>query len=233
MNERKVITVDGLAGSGKTTLSKLLAKRLGYAFFSSGAVYRAVALLGLNASVDLESEASVLSELKLHKVDIRSDSDGETRAYLDGVCIEKDIRTPEVSEATSIIAKHPKVRGALTEMQRGIFPGQNLVAEGRDMGTLIFPAAILKFFIEVSEGVRMERRMRQLSADRSGGASYVDSELKIQMKVEITERDKRDRERTVAPTVPAEDAVIIDNSGRSLTEVIEIMYDFASKKGLI
>ncbi len=217
---RKVITVDGLAGSGKSTLSKLLAERLGYVHFNSGLLYRVIGYLAIQSGVSRDDEDAVLTVMQQKKISLTK-KDG---LMIDGVtCPEPLIRTPDVSEAASKVAAHPKVREALIELQRTVFPEDNIVAEGRDMGTVIFPNADLKFFVTAATETRVKRRMAQL------GLTDEKSDLIKQIEREIIERDKRDSERAVAPTVAAKDAVQVDNSSLPLAEVVQNMYEKASQ----
>ena len=139
---------------------------------------------------------------------------------------------PEISELTSIAASYPEVRAALVDVQRSAFPGLPIVAEGRDMGTVIFPDAPLKFFLEVAPEVKLTRRIAQLSESKPDMSDQEAKGLKDKMKIEIEERDKRDAERDVSPTLPAEDAHTINNSSEELTRIVEKMYNMALERGL-
>lgn len=221
--ERKVITVDGHAGSGKTTLARRLAERLGYSHFSSGLLYRGLGLLALRHGVALQDEQSLVELLSHHEVAIIADSKGKSILCIDGtVQNESEVQATDVSEASSIVSAFPAVRKALVPFQREAFPGTNIVAEGRDMGTVIFPDAPVKFFVEVDVDTRVTRRLAQIGVSE-------DSEETIRR--EIIERDKRDSERDCSPTKAAEDAVIIDNSS-SLEEVLGRMITVIQNAGL-
>lgn len=230
-NKRIVITIDGLAASGKSTLAKLLAKRLSFAYFSSGLLYRTVGLLWLKNSEIGVSENSVQALLERHSFDVKKGAEFEQEALIDGNIVTNMLFSPEVSQATSQLSALSVVRQHLLDKQRTIFPGDNLVAEGRDMGTVVFPEADLKFFIEVDLPTRIERRVAQMGIDRESLNGF--NLLKRKMEIEIIERDARDIERLNSPTIAASDSIKIDNSRQTLTEVVESMYDFVAKHGLI
>jgi cytidylate kinase len=228
---RKVITIDGLAATGKSSIAQLLAKKLDFAYFSSGLLYRSLGYAVLSGAADINSEASVLKILNNLNLDITLDPSGKNKAILEGKEITAKLYESRVSEASSIVSVYPSVRKYLLEKQRAVFPGTSLIAEGRDMGTVVFADADIKFFIEADLNARIERRLSQIYKDKALGAAELKS-LKQKMEIEIISRDKRDVERSISPTLPAQDAVIINNSRESLTEVVEKMYDFVSKKGL-
>lgn len=233
MATRRVITVDGNAGSGKTTLARALAKRIGYIHFSSGLLYRGAAFLCLSEGVLPTDFHAVIALIRDHVIEIRAGSEQESRLYVDGGDVTDKVAAPEVSEATSLLSTYQEVREALTGAQRTAFQNQNIVAEGRDMGTVIFPGADLKFFVSADEGVRVRRRIEQFLRMNPGLDEATLNQLKEKMKIEIIERDLRDSSRLYAPTRAAPDALLIDNSARSLTEVVDYMYDVVSKKGLL
>lgn len=230
INNRAVITIDGLAASGKSTIAALLAQRLGYTHLNTGAIYRAVACLSRDKGA--QDATGILGVIKAHSIVLNLDADGKGAVLVDGSDISNRIYTPEVSEATSIISAIPEVRTALYDLQRNAFPGHNLIAEGRDMGTVVFPDADLKFFITASVEIRSERRLKQLEESPVKDQSTDTNSLKKKIEIEITERDRRDTERSIAPTKPADGAVMVDNSGQTLTEIIESMYDSVALRGL-
>ena len=230
MEDRNVIAVDGLAGSGKTALSRLLAGKLDYVHLSTGLVYRALGWLALENGVGFEDTPGLLDLLKTHEVEFRSDGKASAALYIDGQRCGPKIHLPEVSEAASVTSRHLAVREALLELQRQAFPGQNIVAEGRDMGTVVFPTARVKFFIQASQEMRIERRLLQLQSELRISNGDTLNSLKKQIEMEILDRDERDSKRLISPTVAAPDAIIIDNSRQTLTEVVQNMYDAVLKR---
>lgn len=228
MLERFVIAVDGLAGSGKTTLSRLLAQKLGFAHLNSGALYRGVAWLAREHGVSARDVSALLSLLATHSLALQQNSNQEGRVIADGRDVTSEIGVPEISEMTSVLSQFQEVRKELFTRQRDAYPGANLVAEGRDMGTIVFPDAPLKFFIRASQAVRIDRRLRQLGLNPATADPNGLKALKRQIEMEIIERDERDSKRPVAPTVAAVDAVEVDNSAETLTDVLQTMYSVAS-----
>ncbi|MCB0339718.1 MAG: (d)CMP kinase [Bdellovibrionales bacterium] len=227
---RKIITVDGLAGTGKTSLAKALAEKLGYRYFSSGSLYRALAWLALENDSDLSNGAELIGLLNSHKLSVEPDaSPFGSQVLVDGFPRESLLHTPEVSEATSKIAVLAEVRERLLDLQREALFEYNLVAEGRDMGTIVFPEADLKFFLTASEEIRLQRRFLQLGGQNEKNEAL---KLKNELNREVSLRDRRDSERALAPTKPAPDAILLDNSHQTLTQTLVNMYDFALKKGL-
>ena len=215
---RTVVTIDGLAGSGKTAIAKALASRLGFAHLSSGMVYRALAALAANNHVKVDDQAALISLLGRSALQI-SDSSAESCIVLVGGCpINLDLYSTEVSRDASIVASLKGVRETLLPVQREAFPGRNLVAEGRDMGTVVFPSAANKYFLETPLEVRAERRLRQM---QGADGRINNNEQRDLVLREMINRDRRDREREVSPTKPATDSVIIDNSDRALADVVE------------
>ncbi len=233
---RNVITIDGPAGSGKSSISALLAKKLGWINLNSGLLYRAAAYSALKTKTSLTDGQALSKLIKTLKIELKEDASGHGALYLNGKLTSEELRTPEVSEVTSKISTVPEVREALRDAQRNAFAGRPLVAEGRDMGTVIFPDAQLKIFLTVSEAARIERRINQLKAESEKNGKVLpeaDIEwLRAQMKIEIQERDARDTGRKVAPLVPASDAVIIDNSSRTLEDTLKEIYELINSRRL-
>lgn len=208
-----VVTIDGPAGAGKSSVAKLLARTLAYRLLDTGAIYRTVALAAKRRDIawtDAEACATIAREL-----DIRFDWIGETNhVFLAGEDVSTQIRTPEVSQGASQVSAHPPVRAALLDLQRRLGGQGGVVVEGRDTGTVVFPHAQAKFFLTATEEERARRRVAELAA--TGAAVDYAQTLK-----EIAERDRRDASRDVAPMVPAKDAVLVDSSRQTLAEVVE------------
>ena len=212
-----VVAIDGPSGSGKGSLASAVASRLGFHLLDSGAIYRLLALKALRESVDLDDEEALV-EL-LDDFDIRFETgDALTRTFLDGADVSQELRQEKTGDAASRVARHPGVRRTLLELQRSFFTPPGLVADGRDMGTVVFPKARFKFFLWASPEIRAERRYKQL-INMGLSANIAD------LLAEIKERDERDRSRSTSPLVPAEDAIVVDSSLLDLTQVIELVLE--------
>jgi cytidylate kinase len=226
MNDPKepVITVDGASGTGKGTVSQLLAKRLGWKFLDSGALYRVLALAAQKHSVALDNEKA--PEVLAEHLDVQfiAQETQHPHIILEGEEVTETIRTEKIGNAASIVAALPAVRASLLSRQRAFRDRPGLVADGRDMGTVVFPDAELKIFLLASPEERALRRYNQL---KERGISVTLSDL---IK-ELQERDKRDQERTVAPLKPAQDAICIDTDRLTVEEVVEtILSEIKLKK---
>lgn len=217
MTTEKIVTIDGPSGAGKSTISQLLAARLGYAYLDTGAMYRAVGLKIEHTNVDC-ANSDALAQL-LAGIDLRLRADGgETRVILDGEDVSEAIRTPEMSMVASRVSAIPAVREKLTALQREIGGRGEVVVEGRDMGTVVFPNAAWKFFLDATAEERARRRVLQL---REKG-QQVDEEATL---AQIIARDRADSSRALAPLKPAADGVIIDSSQMSIEDVVALMAD--------
>ncbi|MBN6079970.1 (d)CMP kinase [Aggregatibacter actinomycetemcomitans] len=209
----KIITVDGPSGAGKGTLCYALAEKLGFALLDSGAIYRVTALAALKSAVDLTDE-SALAELAQHLQIEFVAQDGEVQILLNGENVSGQIRTQEVADAASKVAVFPQVRAALLQRQRDFATtGKGLIADGRDMGTVVFPEAQVKLFLDAGAEERAKRRYNQLQNKGISGNF-------AQILAEIKARDLRDRNRAVAPLKPADDAFLLDSTALSIDEVI-------------
>jgi len=207
-----VITVDGPSGVGKGTISQLLAKNLGWHFLDSGALYRLTALAAVNRGVALEDESAVADIARTLDVEFVATDSGEVKVILENQDVSRDIRTEKAGNNASKVAALPAVREALLQRQRDFAAAPGLIADGRDMGTTVFPQAAKKFFLTASAAVRAERRYKQLK--EKGFDANLNSLIE-----EIEQRDERDRSRSASPLRPADDAVSIDTSDKSIDEV--------------
>jgi len=214
MTEVPVLTIDGPSGSGKGTVSRAAARALGWGLLDSGALYRLVALAGRRRSIALD-DAQRLSQVA-EQFDIRFGSGpaGEEIVWLDGLDVTGDIRTEGAGNDASKVAALPPVRTALLGRQRRFAVPPGLVADGRDMGTVVFPDAPVKIFLTASLGERALRRHKQLK--EKGVAATLAA-----LSLEIAERDQRDITRTASPLVASADAVLLDTTGMSVDAVVE------------
>jgi cytidylate kinase len=221
-----VIAIDGPSGSGKGTVSRAVADRLGWHFLDSGALYRAAGLAATRAGVDLADTPAVAAITRDMDVRFEARAEGDPAIWLNGVESADALRSEAAGAAASAIASRPEVRAALVERQRAFRRPPGLVADGRDMGTVIFSDAPLKVFLTASAGERAVRRHKQLK--EKGMDVTIPTLLR-----EIRARDERDSQRSVAPLRPAEDAVILDSTGMDIKAVVERIVRLASERGLV
>jgi len=216
-----IIAIDGPAGAGKSSVSRALARKLGFIYLDSGAMYRALALYLLEKGADIKNNRRVISCLK--DVEITFDND---RIHLDSRDVSDFIRTPQIDAASSAVSRIPAVRDRLTELQRKIGEKGDIVAEGRDIGSVVFPEADFKFFLTASPEERARRRMVQMEET---GKNIINFEIILQ---QIKKRDKADSIRAIAPLIAADDALVIDSTDLSFDEVLhKILYIIKYKRG--
>lgn len=221
-----VITVDGPSGSGKGTICRLLSSRLGWNLLDSGALYRLTALAARHHGVDLD-DVEALQVLAAH-LDVRfvaSDQNIDVKILLEGEEVTHSIRHESIGNEASKIAALQPVRDALLNRQRDFAQAPGLIADGRDMGTVVFPDAVLKIYLDASAQERAQRRYKQL-IDKGLGASLED------ILRDIVARDDRDMNRSVAPLKPAEDAIRLDSTSLSIEEVLSVVLEEARHKGV-
>ena len=227
VEKKNIITIDGPSGAGKSTISKLLAARLHYTYLDTGAMYRVVGLLVERSGLDLEADnarnklAQMLDTLDLALAP--GEEGQEAKAYLGGEDVSDAIRTPEMAMVASRVSAEPAVRRKLSEMQRSLGSKGAIVAEGRDMGTIVFPEAKYKFFLDATPEERAKRRQKQL-LEKGQKVEYEDILAQIQ------KRDRDDASRSLAPLKPAADAIVIDSSVMSIEEVVSFMFATVYKK---
>ena len=229
MQRRLTIAIDGPAGSGKSSVARRVAALLGYSYLDSGAMYRALALKAIERKVLLDDEARLEALAKETHIELKpatpelEASGAKNRVLLDGREVTREIRSVEVTEAASRLATIAAVRRVLVAGQQRAGAGGGIVMEGRDIGTVVFPNAELKIFLDASPEVRAERRWKehQEKGDRMTLAEVFD---------EVIERDRRDRERKVSPLVRAADAVVVDNTAMDIEETARLIVMLAQER---
>lgn len=222
MKKNIIITVDGPSGAGKGTLCYALAEKLGFDLLDSGAIYRVTALAALKKQVAINDETQ-LAHLARNLDVTFLPQDNEVKIILEGKDVSKQIRTQEVADTASKIAVFPKVREALLQLQQSFVSEKGLIADGRDMGTIVFPNAQVKLFLDASVEERANRRYKQLQIKGISGNF-------AQILAEIKDRDFRDRNRSVAPLKPADDALLLDSTELSIDEVITQALDYIQSR---
>ena len=217
-DRQRIVTIDGPSGGGKSTVSRALASRLGFTYLDTGAMYRAVAYLCREQGIDPHDTAQLAPFLAHFALTLLPPADGgdDIQVVYEGREIGRQLRTPEMGMLASQISALPVVRSALTRLQQDLGNAGNIVAEGRDTGTVVFPRAAWKFYLDASPAIRARRRVAQL---RSKG-EQVDEQVLLE---QIVQRDLDDQRRAIAPLIKADDACIIDSSNRSADEVVAEM----------
>ena len=219
-----VIAIDGFSSTGKSSISKVVADTLGLIHIDTGAMYRAITLFGLRNFKDEKQEidlSKLLQNLNEISLEFRENS-GKLEIYLNGENVSKEIRTTEVSDNVSLIAKHPEVRARLVVLQRDIAEKQGVIMDGRDIGTVVLPNADYKFFLTASADERARRRFLEL---QSLGIEATIEEVKQN----LIERDRIDSEREISPLKQAEDAILIDNTNLNKEETIDLILSYIKK----
>ena len=212
---QKIITIDGPAGAGKSTVAKQLAEKLDLAYLDTGAMYRALTLKAIQQNVNLENEDDVVAMARQTHIDLENHAQG-VKVILDGADVSEEIRTAEITNKTYFVAQKPRVREIMVEWQRLLGSRRGVVVEGRDVGTVVFPQARYKFYLDADIAERSRRRIEEL---REKG-NDVDAD---KLAAELKERDNKDLTRSVGPLRKADDAVFIDSTHLTVNEVIEKM----------
>jgi CMP/dCMP kinase len=220
--EKLIIAIDGPVGSGKSTVAQRVAEMLGYIYLDSGAMYRAVAWKALRNGLSLNAAEDLAELARATRIDLVSD-DGGFRVLVDGTDVTDQIRSPAVAQAASKVAVNGAVRAVLVAEQRRAAAGGGVVMEGRDIGTVVFPDADLKIFLDASVEVRAERR--RLQHAQKGEAMEFSEVLE-----QVRQRDKRDRERAVSPLIRAHDSVYVDNTAMSPEETARLIVFLARER---
>ncbi len=210
-----VIAIDGPSGAGKSTAARRLAERLGYIYIDTGAMYRAIGWKAKREGIDPADETMLADLCSRTEVTIKKDN-GDPRFSVNGIDVTGEIRTPEMGMMASAVSKSPAVRARLLTLQRELGRGGGVVMDGRDIGTVVFPDADVKFYLEASAGERGKRRYLELKAK----GMDVD---RAQITKEIEERDRQDSGRALAPLKKADDALLIDSSAMSIDDVLDKM----------
>jgi cytidylate kinase len=222
MTQPLIIAIDGPSGAGKSTLGRMLARELGLLYIDTGSMYRAVALAVIESTVSETDDVAVGSLAQRIDIDLAGDPDS-LRVTLDGRDVSDRIRDEDVTNMSSIISTIPAVRRAMVERQRELGK-RGAVMNGRDIGTVVFPRADVKFFLDAAPEARAERRLAE-EREHNAAATYE------QTLIDITERDRRDTTRADSPLIAAHDAVVIDSTGQRIEEVLKRMITIVRERG--
>lgn len=213
-----IVTIDGPAGTGKSTVAKRLAAVLGFEYLDTGAMYRMIACQAVSANIDLNDPQAVFEIAREARIDFQ-----QGVALLNGIDVTGQLRGSEVTVAASLVAQNPQVRDVLVERQRELAEGRNIVCEGRDQGTVVFPAATCKFFLTATAEIRAQRRFSELQSQGKEVAFE-------QLLAEQNERDLRDETRPIAPLKPAPDAELVDTSSLTIDSVVHLLQEGVAVK---
>lgn len=219
----RVVAIDGPAGTGKSTVSRLLAEREGAQFLDTGAMYRAATLAVLDAGVALDDPVAITSTVEAAAIDLVPDSTGGSLVYLDGVDVSGPIRTSTVTDAVSAVSAVPAVRDKLVAVQRQVATGRFVVIEGRDIGTVVFPHAGLKIYLTATPQARAQRRHLQ-NLDNGVDSDY------DEVLAAVNRRDHLDSTREASPLRPAEDSIRLDTSDLTLDQVLDALSDLVRSR---
>ena len=220
-----IFAIDGTAGSGKSTLAKLLAEKMGFVYFDTGAMYRAITWLALEKKVDVFSEEEVDDLKKEFSSDVQTDLVQNKKYFVSGKDVTLLIRTPEVTDKVSEMSSIPAIRKAMVPIQRAFAIKKNVIFEGRDMGTVVFPEAKIKFFFVASSQVRATRRLKELKEKFPNTTQSFQEVLS-----RIEDRDEIDSTRKISPLKCADDAIYIDTSNLSISQVLKKILKIVKKK---
>lgn len=224
--KRYIIAIDGPAGAGKSTVSKSVAKKLGYVYIDTGAMYRAIALKAIKNNIGFDKKEEIIKMAEKTKIELKvpKDKNALLDIFMDGLDVTGEIRTGEVSQGASKVSAIAEVRKLLQEKQREIGKNGGVVMEGRDIGTAVFPNAEFKFYMDASVQERALRRYKELKA-KGEDVSLENIEK------EIEERDERDKNRKADPLTKAPDAIYIDSTGLSIEESADVVVEYINKHG--
>lgn len=219
------VAIDGPAGAGKSSIAKTAAKKLGFIYVDTGAIYRTLGLSGVLTNTDIHNDEALENLLAQSKVELKF-INSEQRVFLNGKDVSEDIRTPQMGTAASDISAIPRVREHLLDMQRSLAKENNVIMDGRDIGTVVLPDADVKIFLTASPECRAKRRL--LDFEKKGESVDYDEVLKL-----IIQRDYQDSNRAVAPLKPAEDSILIDTSHLDFEQSVEnVMAVISEKTGI-